>query len=493
MSSLIELNEGDSNKRLKNSSKAVHNAALKRNNLTVNGTLQPKAKENHCGISGPLDEKFNSSNLKNKRHTNVSAYSNKINFNYSPDMIKRKESTQQQQEPSIVWSKLKTLSSNSNIDFNVVDLSANESINSNKISTSSLNTLNRNDVTTANLAITSNFNQIIQKSISNKEERKSFSQTNDDIIQMRNENSVNPLAVDTQPEAIVSSSLRIFSLCCKSKSNDADTKNKAESYKIRFLSESLRKMLTNLRANILGLGLSIVISISFVLMTFLLKNSLNLIELSKVQTLSKTDNETSYVNETLNVEMKRSKLNLNCDFCFLIIWTTTSCLVFVYPVFFIFYCSTYKKKTKNNKRVLIMSKKSQESFANIEEATTKQRRRRQRLNSPYMLLLSDSLKIFNSKKKRDANNLSSNSSNNNSNCKNEVSDLEHLKMKRYLFLKMIGVTFLWVLTGYSYIRAINVLYSSDVVILFSVNFAFVFIASWIILHNKFIPIKVWHF
>ena len=214
--------------------------------------------------------------------------------------------------------------------------------------------------------------------------------------------------------------------------------------------------------------------------------------------------------------------DISCDYCFFVIWMTTSGLVFVYPVFFLIYYINLKKQQQwAKKSTLILLNKMEarsasttvglnglitntasvvsgadsSASATIEASNSS---RKPQVFSPYSLLFSESFKIFNTKKKHDSNNNNNNTASggakNNVAFTNSMSsrtfNIEHLKLKRYLFLKIFVVTLVWVLTGYSYIRAINLLYCSDVVILFSVNFAFVFIASWIVLHYKFIPIRV---
>ena len=62
--------------------------------------------------------------------------------------------------------------------------------------------------------------------------------------------------------------------------------------------------------------------------------------------------------------------------------------------------------------------------------------------------------------------------------------------KREYALKVLGISFIWMITGYSYLRAIDLLVCSDLIILFSVNFSLIYMGQWIFLQHKFIPIRV---
>jgi hypothetical protein len=62
--------------------------------------------------------------------------------------------------------------------------------------------------------------------------------------------------------------------------------------------------------------------------------------------------------------------------------------------------------------------------------------------------------------------------------------------KREYALKVMAITFIWIVTGYSYLRAIDLLVCSDLIILFSVNFSLIYMGQWIFLQHKFIPIRV---
>lgn len=68
--------------------------------------------------------------------------------------------------------------------------------------------------------------------------------------------------------------------------------------------------------------------------------------------------------------------------------------------------------------------------------------------------------------------------------------ISQFRIKTNYFFKILLVTIIWLLTGYSYIRAVDLIHCSDVIILYSVNFSFIYMAKWIILHHLFIPLRV---
>jgi solute carrier family 35 protein F3/4 len=49
---------------------------------------------------------------------------------------------------------------------------------------------------------------------------------------------------------------------------------------------------------------------------------------------------------------------------------------------------------------------------------------------------------------------------------------------------------LWVLTNYMYIRALVALGSTEVISLFATNVSFVYLLSWVVLHEQFVGIRV---
>jgi len=544
MSSLIELIEFDSKSNSKASSSSSSSKPINSNGIYSSNEARAFSKNSHTSsihtpfpfshphphpdppliaLTPSQDETKPSNNRasqKHKRHIGGATpptYNNisKTNFNFATSPQRDVDEL----ASPIIWNKLnKALNNTYIIDTNTRDKDANDNnnnVNSNKNSINSINTLNRN-VSTTNLNQQTSEKSDVAGAAAAAVDRKSLSylNANDEMNSITNlnniSNSINTNNTYTsninQQEPVMFSTpgQRRFCACCccfnanekGNISNNNSNKNPlSNSDTFRMLTFHLKRVLSNFKVNMLGLFLSTVISFTFVIMTYTLRNSLNLIELSKAYSQNKVTNETStFLNRsfTFNIEYKHKRVDSNCDFCFLIVWAATSSLTLIYPVFFLFACRTYKKKTKSTRLIEAASKVSQDNLVAPpnDENGGKPLRRRIRVKSPYLLLLSESLKIFNTKKKRgDANTISNNVSNG-TNGKNDVNNFDHLKLKRYLFLKILAVTFLWILTGYTYIRAIHLLYCSEVIILFSVNFAFVFITSWIILHNKFIPIRV---
>jgi hypothetical protein len=127
-----------------------------------------------------------------------------------------------------------------------------------------------------------------------------------------------------------------------------------------------------------------------------------------------------------------------CENCFLYVWCTSLILSLAYP-----------------------------SFILINKCFNKRGRQ---LN--FFELLKNPLEIFGSKTNRlfEANN--------------------KFKVLGLFSLKILGLTVLWNLTLYTYVRALGTIHVSSVIIIFSTSFAFDYMASWIILKEQFIPTKV---
>jgi hypothetical protein len=58
------------------------------------------------------------------------------------------------------------------------------------------------------------------------------------------------------------------------------------------------------------------------------------------------------------------------------------------------------------------------------------------------------------------------------------------------FGKSCLFSMLWVLTNYMYIRALVALGSTEVISLFATNVSFVYLLSWVVLHEQFVGIRV---
>jgi hypothetical protein len=71
-----------------------------------------------------------------------------------------------------------------------------------------------------------------------------------------------------------------------------------------------------------------------------------------------------------------------------------------------------------------------------------------------------------------------------------VEEQSKIKYFSCLSLEIFGLTALWNLVLYSFIRALGTIHISGVIMIFSTNFAFDYMASWIVLEEQFIPTKV---
>lgn len=56
--------------------------------------------------------------------------------------------------------------------------------------------------------------------------------------------------------------------------------------------------------------------------------------------------------------------------------------------------------------------------------------------------------------------------------------------------RCITFTALWVISTYLYMRSLDVLFSTDVIVLFATNVASVYLLSWVILHEQFVGVRV---
>lgn len=56
--------------------------------------------------------------------------------------------------------------------------------------------------------------------------------------------------------------------------------------------------------------------------------------------------------------------------------------------------------------------------------------------------------------------------------------------------RCITFCILWVVATYLYMKSLNVLFSTDVIVLFATNVASVYLLSWVILHEQFVGIRV---
>jgi solute carrier family 35, member F3/4 len=56
--------------------------------------------------------------------------------------------------------------------------------------------------------------------------------------------------------------------------------------------------------------------------------------------------------------------------------------------------------------------------------------------------------------------------------------------------RCVTFTILWVIATYLYMKSLNVLFSTDVIVLFATNVASVYLLSWVILHEQFVGVRV---
>lgn len=56
--------------------------------------------------------------------------------------------------------------------------------------------------------------------------------------------------------------------------------------------------------------------------------------------------------------------------------------------------------------------------------------------------------------------------------------------------RCITFCILWVVSTYLYMKSLNVLFSTDVIVLFATNVASVYLLSWVILHEQFVGVRV---
>ena len=58
------------------------------------------------------------------------------------------------------------------------------------------------------------------------------------------------------------------------------------------------------------------------------------------------------------------------------------------------------------------------------------------------------------------------------------------------YWRSCGFSFLWLLTNFLYIKALNALGCTEVIALFATNISFVYLLSWVVLHEQFVGIRV---
>lgn len=91
----------------------------------------------------------------------------------------------------------------------------------------------------------------------------------------------------------------------------------------------LKILLNNFSLFIFGSVFSVISCTLLIMLTYLLRKTFNII-----------DYEINSDNFSYNIEHNVSYVNLNCNFCYFAVWTTTSCFTLAFPCFFIYYITS---------------------------------------------------------------------------------------------------------------------------------------------------------
>ena len=241
------------------------------------------------------------------------------------------------------------------------------------------------------------------------------------------------------------------------------------------------------------------------------------------------------------------KLDFSCEFCFLIIWTMSSQLIFTYPLYFlvnyVILANHKRAANANNNNTSATSasasvsvtaaastqlasasigslpaaasspsSKSSNSTSSSQQTTSAASTTATKkagggsssatnttttnTNAPrhLMQIFKDSFNIFNVNTKKQqlfvqvfetmhASDGNGGSATQRGRHLANTFKLDHMG-------KILSITFVWLLTAYSYLRAVDLLCCSDLIILFSFNYSFVYMGEWTILHQYFVPLKV---
>ena len=208
-----------------------------------------------------------------------------------------------------------------------------------------------------------------------------------------------------------------------------DAQIPAQSFKLILLKACQSKM----KSCLVGLSLCLLTCLSFLLMTYCLRHAFLVHKKDQYQFNSTSLNETT----------THGFSDYSCPFCYLIVWSTTCFLTLMYPLYILIYLLNCKCGSKDSKDSRSLNK-----------------------------LVVDSIKSFyvvpNQKNER----------------------VESTRLKHDLVLKIAAITVFWILTGYLMLKAVTIVKCSDFIILYSANYSFVYMTSWIVLHVKFIPLRV---
>lgn len=251
---------------------------------------------------------------------------------------------------------------------------------------------------------------------------------------------------------------RVFhcNCCCSKSSHQQSTPPQQQSNqpnqstkKPNSLNSCCLLFFTQLTKYLIGFSVTLIFGVSFVAMNYLIRRTFNL---RKLQRLNAT------FPGPLAIETTGTKYNMDCEFCFSLIWLCTSLLTLLYPVYIVFRWVLLKiKKPKKTLRVSALFASSLNIFKNPP------------INN-YKKIPFDSTKTDQTS--------------------GEKSRANRIYLKQNYYVKMGAITLLWLLSAYLYLRALDLLYCIDVVILFSMNYSCIYMIKWIILHHKFIPLRV---
>lgn len=239
----------------------------------------------------------------------------------------------------------------------------------------------------------------------------------------------------------------LFKKICKSAAPASQKTKKPQSFNSLFYLFCIA-----LRNYLIGVVVCILFCASLVVMTYLIRRTFN---------QKKLDRLNMTLPSRFTIETNSTKHNLDCEHCFSLIWLVTSLLTFLYPIYILMRLVLGNKKKRRWRNISSLFSNSLNVFRNPP------------LNNYKKIPIFDSNKSFRIGTSQTTEKKGS-----------------QLYRRRNYHLKICAITFLWVISGYLYLRAIDLLYCIDVIILFSTNYSFIYMTKWIILHHKFIPLRV---
>lgn len=402
------------------------------------------------------------------RHLSIASGTNRINFNYSPDLRKKNS-----------YFKSKKLLSNG-FPFNYK-------------STNSKNS--------SFIDIASNSNSYRQNSQLDLNKIKPNSKTNSIQNSVNNSLSNFEIGFDytaRKQQKKYSKFLILFCCICCIIKNCIESQSETvmtsltpnQNGKPNFVKFILKKIYLKLKFYLIGLIMSVVICLSFVSMIYLTRRALNLTEFGQ------DSNSMKKFTIISNIEFNRTSTILDCNFCYFVVWSSTSCLLLVYPIFLILFIILNKilnfSKKKKSESTLLSSSSFDLKNSNFRiidfvlnsfDIFCSENQIKKRARIEYRLA-TENVQNSNTHNMNPPDQQQSTDS-----CKSQ-NKISQFKIKRNFLLRILLVSVIWTLTGYSLVRAIDLLYCSDVIILYSVNFSFVYMTTWIVLHHLFIPLRV---